>query len=79
VTDFARTIGIDFSGEETPTACLKGLRVYQACRPVERARRNCSNALCDILLDPRSAYSALFEHVTADSTAAMYVFRFAPP
>jgi hypothetical protein len=27
---FARTIGIDYSGAETPTASLKGLRVYQA-------------------------------------------------
>ena len=25
---FARTIGIDYSGAETPTASLKGLRVY---------------------------------------------------
>lgn len=29
-TAFARTIGIDYSGAETPTASLKGLRVYQA-------------------------------------------------
>jgi hypothetical protein len=27
---FARTIGIDYSGAETPTASLKGLRVYMA-------------------------------------------------
>src|SRR4051812_15668534 len=27
---FARTIGIDYSGAETPTASLKGLRVYLA-------------------------------------------------
>ncbi|ESY88039.1 hypothetical protein X739_05870 [Mesorhizobium sp. LNHC220B00] len=27
---FARTIGIDYSGTETPTASLKGLRVYLA-------------------------------------------------
>jgi hypothetical protein len=27
---FARTIGIDYSGAETPTASLKSLRVYQA-------------------------------------------------
>jgi len=27
---FARTIGIDYSGAETPTASLKGLRVYRA-------------------------------------------------
>ncbi|MDM7945253.1 MAG: hypothetical protein QUV20_02880 [Oceanibaculum nanhaiense] len=27
---FARTIGIDYSGAQTPTASLKGLRVYQA-------------------------------------------------
>ncbi len=25
---FARTIGIDYSGAQTPTASLKGLRVY---------------------------------------------------
>jgi hypothetical protein len=37
------------------------------------------NALCDILLDPCNASSPLFEHVTADSTAAMQVFRFLPP
>jgi hypothetical protein len=30
VTAFARTIGIDYSGAETPTASLKGLRVYLA-------------------------------------------------
>ena len=27
---FARTIGIDYSGAETPAASLKGLRVYLA-------------------------------------------------
>ncbi len=27
---FGRTIGIDYSGAETPTASLKGLRVYLA-------------------------------------------------
>ena len=27
---FARTIGIDYSGAQTPTASLKGLRVYLA-------------------------------------------------
>src|SRR3954462_1005089 len=27
---FARTVGIDYSGAETPTASLKGLRVYLA-------------------------------------------------
>src|SRR5258708_12956794 len=27
---FARTIGIDYSGAETPTSSLKGLRVYLA-------------------------------------------------
>jgi hypothetical protein len=35
---FARTIGIDYSSAETPTASLKGLRVYLAEReapPVE--------------------------------------------
>jgi hypothetical protein len=35
---FARTIGIDYSGAETPTASLKGLRVYLsegAAPPVE--------------------------------------------
>lgn len=30
MTAFARTIGIDYSGAETPTASLKGLRVYLA-------------------------------------------------
>lgn len=37
---FTRTIGIDYSGAETPTASLKGLRVYMADRdrlPVEVA------------------------------------------
>ncbi len=29
-TAFVRTIGIDYSGAKTPTASLKGLRVYQA-------------------------------------------------
>jgi hypothetical protein len=35
---FARYIGIDYSGAETPTASLKGLRIYAADRaspPVE--------------------------------------------
>ena len=27
---FSRTIGIDYSGAQTPTASLKGLRVYLA-------------------------------------------------
>lgn len=30
MTDFARHVGIDYSGAETPTASLKGLRVYLA-------------------------------------------------
>ena len=35
---FARHIGIDYSGAETPTASLKGMRVYMAdgdAAPVE--------------------------------------------
>ena len=32
MTAFARYIGIDYSGAETPTSSLKGLRVYQADR-----------------------------------------------
>lgn len=30
MTTFVRHIGIDYSGAETPTASLKGLRVYLA-------------------------------------------------
>jgi len=30
MTTFVRYIGIDYSGAETPTASLKGLRVYLA-------------------------------------------------
>ena len=30
MTQFSRYIGIDYSGPETPTASLKGLRVYLA-------------------------------------------------
>ncbi len=30
MTIFARYVGIDYSGAETPTASLKGLRVYRA-------------------------------------------------
>jgi hypothetical protein len=30
VTDFARYVGIDYSGARTPNASLKGIRVYQA-------------------------------------------------
>jgi hypothetical protein len=30
MTAFTRTIGIDYSGAETPSASLKGLRVYLA-------------------------------------------------
>ena len=39
---FARTIGIDYSGAQTPTASLKGLRVYLAegdALPVEAPRK----------------------------------------
>ena len=32
MTAFARYIGIDYSGAETPHSSLKGLRVYQADR-----------------------------------------------
>jgi hypothetical protein len=31
-SQFARTIGIDYSGAQTPTASLKGLRVYVRLR-----------------------------------------------
>jgi hypothetical protein len=37
------------------------------------------NALCDVLRDPANANTALFARIPADSTAAMHVFRFAPP
>lgn len=37
------------------------------------------NALCDVLRDPAHANTPLFTRVAADSTAAMHVFRFAPP
>ena len=30
MTSFARYVGIDYSGAQTPTASLKGLRVYMA-------------------------------------------------
>jgi hypothetical protein len=30
LTSFARYVGIDYSGAQTPTASLKGLRVYVA-------------------------------------------------
>ncbi|MBW0007151.1 MAG: AAA family ATPase [Sphingomonas sp.] len=36
-------------------------------------------ALCDVLRDPVNATTPLFVRVPADSTAAMHVFRFAPP
>ena len=43
--NFARHIGIDYSGAETPTASLKGLRVYMAIgdarRPLWRWARLC--------------------------------------
>lgn len=35
---FTRTIGIDYSGAETPTASLKGLRVYLAEAMHRRSR-----------------------------------------
>lgn len=37
------------------------------------------NALCDVLRDPANANTPLFTRIPADSTAAMHVFRFAPP
>ncbi|HVV93910.1 MAG TPA: hypothetical protein VHD15_10865, partial [Hyphomicrobiales bacterium] len=37
------------------------------------------NALCAVLRDPANANTPLFTHIAADSTAAMHVFRFAPP
>jgi hypothetical protein len=40
---FVRTIGIDYSGAETPTSSLKGLRVYLAeddAAPVEVSPRS---------------------------------------
>lgn len=37
------------------------------------------NALCAVLRDPLNANTPLFTHIAADSTAAMHVFRFAPP
>ena len=44
---FARHVGIDYSGAQTPTASLKGLRVYlaQADAPAEEILRRplCAN------------------------------------
>jgi len=37
------------------------------------------NALCAVLRDPANANTPLFARIPADSTAAMHVFRFAPP
>jgi hypothetical protein len=37
------------------------------------------NALCAVLRDPANANTPLFMRIPADSTAAMHVFRFAPP
>jgi putative ATP-dependent endonuclease of OLD family len=37
------------------------------------------NALCEVLRDPANANMPLFVRIPADSTAAMQVFRFAPP
>ncbi|MBZ0144922.1 MAG: hypothetical protein K8F56_15205, partial [Rhodocyclaceae bacterium] len=37
MADFARYIGIDYSGAETPNASLKGLRVYLATRDAPAA------------------------------------------
>ena len=37
------------------------------------------NALCAVLRDPANANTPLFARMPADSTAAMHVFRFAPP
>lgn len=36
-------------------------------------------ALCDVLRDPTNANTPLFTRIDEDSTAAMHVFRFAPP
>ena len=37
------------------------------------------NALCFVLRDPANANTPLFARIPGDSTAAMHVFRFAPP
>ncbi|MGY4435238.1 putative ATP-dependent endonuclease of OLD family [Bradyrhizobium sp. F1.13.1] len=37
------------------------------------------NALCEVLRDPANANVPLFTRIQAESTAAMYVFRFASP
>ena len=37
------------------------------------------NALCAVLRDPANANTPLFMRIPANSTAAMHVFRFAPP
>lgn len=36
-------------------------------------------ALCDVLREPTNANTPLFTRIDEDSTAAMHVFRFAPP
>jgi hypothetical protein len=36
---FARTVGIDYSGAQTPTASLPGLRVYPAEVPAPSPRK----------------------------------------
>ena len=70
---FVRTIGIDHSGVETPTASLKGLRVYMAegdASPAEVppppsphkywTRRGIAQLLVERLAHKRSARSGCF-------------------
>ena len=52
------------------------LMVNAACRA--RASQ-LLNALCAVLRDPANVNTPLFTRITADSTADMHVFRFAPP
>ena len=40
---FNRYIGIDYSGAETPTSSLKGLRVFEASRDSSELVRACED------------------------------------
>ena len=75
---FVRTIGIDYSGAETPTASLKGLRVYMAegdASPAEVppppsqrkywTRRGIAQWLVERLANKRSARSGAHRVLTS--------------
>ena len=75
---FARIIGIDYSGAETPTASLKGLRVYMAegdAPPVEVRRRRARANTGPARASPNGLWSGwprMRRRLSASTTASRF-------